>query len=161
MVWTPRACVGGKSTERIARHVSLGRTRHRPHGLARVTAYARLEHRVSAGWSSWNARAPFYPIVAVGIAIRLVVLWVGGKIFEDQIRSVLDFIDDYQWWVVGGLFAITLYQTSRRKPIPAPDPEIVDSPVVHSPHTHHDHVAEEIATESEPEVETSRDRDIL
>lgn len=103
----------------------------------------------------------FYPIIVVGIAIRLIVLWIGGKIFEDQIRSVLDFIDDYQWWVVGGLFAITLYQTSRRKPIPAPDPDIVDSPITHSPHAHHDHVTEEIAAEAESEVETSRDRDIL
>jgi membrane protein DedA with SNARE-associated domain len=103
----------------------------------------------------------FFPIVVVGIIIRLIVMWVGGKIFEDQIRSALDFIDDYQWWVVGGLFAITLYQTSRRKPVPAPDPDIVDPPTSHTPHAHHEHVVEEIVAESIQEVETPHDRDIL
>ena len=34
---------------------------------------------------------------SVGIALKLVVLWIGGKIFEDQIRSLLDWIEEYQW----------------------------------------------------------------
>jgi len=112
------------------------------------------------GHRGMRARA-FFPIIIVGIIVRLIVLWVGGKIFEDQIRTVLDFIDDYQWWVVGALFAITLYQTSRRKPIPAPDPDIVDPPVTHAPDALHDHVVEEIESEIVAEVETSHDRDIL
>jgi hypothetical protein len=47
-------------------------------------------------------------------------LWFGGKLFEDQIRSALDWLDAYQWWLVGGLFAITFFQTSRRKSPGAP-----------------------------------------
>ena len=87
----------------------------------------------------------FFPVVIIGIAIRLAVMWIGGQIFEDQIRSVLNFIDNYQWWVVGGLFAITLFQSSRRKPVPAPDPDVVDPPIAHTPQEHHEHVGEEVA----------------
>jgi len=107
----------------------------------------------------------FFPVLTAGIALRLTVLWIGGKIFEDQIRAALDFIDDYQWWVVGGLFAITLYQSSRRKPIPAPDPDVIDPPVEHEHVPHHDHVVEEIteqiATQLASEVESHRKDDIL
>jgi len=56
----------------------------------------------------------FVPLLAVGTALKLAVLWAGGKIFEDQIRSFLDFIDDYQWWIVGGLFAISFLQSARK-----------------------------------------------
>jgi len=50
----------------------------------------------------------------VGIAIRLGLLWAGGRAFEDQIRSFLNWIEDYQWWVVGGLFAVSFAQSARR-----------------------------------------------
>lgn len=67
------------------------------------------------------APAKFLALITTGIAVRLVVLWYGGKAFEDQIRAVLDWIDQYQWWVVGGLFAISLLQTTRRRSPGAPE----------------------------------------
>jgi hypothetical protein len=55
-------------------------------------------------------RSPGY-----GIAIKLWVLWVFGRIFEDQIRSFLDFVDRYQWWVVIGLFVLSTLQGQFRR----------------------------------------------
>lgn len=68
----------------------------------------------------------FVPLLAIGVAIKLAVLWAGGKAFEDQIRSSLDWIDQYQWWIVGGLFAVSLLQSRGRvKARPAPtDPPV-------------------------------------
>ena len=63
----------------------------------------------------------FVAAVTSGIIFRLIVLWYGGKAFESQIRSALDWIDQYQWWIVGGLFALTFIQTSRRKSPGAPE----------------------------------------
>lgn len=62
----------------------------------------------------------FIPAVASGIVFRLIGMWFGGKLFEDQIRAALDWLDAYQWWLVGGLFAITFFQASRRKSPGAP-----------------------------------------
>ena len=57
----------------------------------------------------------FVIFVSIGIAIKLWVLRVFGGIFEDQIRSFLDFIDQYQWWLVIGLFALSLLQGQFRR----------------------------------------------
>ncbi len=56
----------------------------------------------------------FVPLLMLGIAIKLAVLWQGGRIFEGQIRSFLNYIEKYQWWVVIALFAVSLIQSSRR-----------------------------------------------
>lgn len=56
----------------------------------------------------------FVPLLMVGIAIKLAVLWQGGKIFEDQIRSFLNYIEKYQWWVVLVLFGISMVHSVRR-----------------------------------------------
>ena len=53
-------------------------------------------------------------LLAVGIVIRLCILWAGGQAFEEQIRSFLEWMEDYQWWVVGGLFALSFAQSARR-----------------------------------------------
>lgn len=63
----------------------------------------------------------FFTFITTGIAVRLVVLWYGGKAFEEEIKTFLGWIDDYQWWVVGILFGITFFQTSRRKSPGAPE----------------------------------------
>jgi membrane protein DedA with SNARE-associated domain len=60
------------------------------------------------------APKPFLALISFGIALKLGVLWAGGKLFEDQIKSLLDVIDRYQWWIVGGLFALTLVQSLGR-----------------------------------------------
>ena len=67
------------------------------------------------------APARFLALITTGIVIRLVVLWYGGKAFEEEIRAVLDWIDQYQWWVVGALFGLSFFQASRRKSPGAPE----------------------------------------
>lgn len=66
-----------------------------------------------AGYRRMRA-AWFSALLAVGIVGKLVVLWVGGKIFEDQIRAFLDAISRYQWWIVGGLFALSFVQSGMQ-----------------------------------------------
>jgi membrane protein DedA with SNARE-associated domain len=73
------------------------------------------------GHLKMNTRT-FLPAIVGGIMLRLVVLWFGGKAFEDQIRSALDWINQYQWWVVGLLFGISFLQSSRRRTPKAPSP---------------------------------------
>ena len=63
----------------------------------------------------------FLALAVTGIATRLVVLWFGGKQVEDQIQTVVGWINGYQWWIVGGLFAITLFQSARRRSPGAPE----------------------------------------
>ena len=66
-----------------------------------------------AGYRRMGTRL-FAAMMVIGTVIKLVVLWIGGKIFEDQIRWFLDAINDYQWYIVGGLFAITFLQSLRK-----------------------------------------------
>lgn len=82
----------------------------------------------------------FVPFIAAGIAIKLVVLWVGGKAFEDEIISVIEFINKYQWWVVGGLFAITFLQSGNkvRKSLPEVLDEIETPDGIIEPHVAHE-----------------------
>lgn len=65
--------------------------------------------------------AKFFTFLTSGIVLRLIVMWYGGKAFETQIRWSLSYIEKYQWWVVGALFAITMLQSSRRKSPGAPE----------------------------------------
>lgn len=66
-----------------------------------------LGHRRMSPWR-------FVPLLMLGIAIKLAVLWQGGKFFEDQIRGFLNSIEKYQWWVVGALFAVSIMQSVRK-----------------------------------------------
>jgi membrane protein DedA with SNARE-associated domain len=66
----------------------------------------------------------FIALLAVGIVLKLVVLWWGGQIFEEQIRWFLNAIEDYQWWVVGGLFLITAIQSANK--VRRDVPEVLD-----------------------------------
>jgi hypothetical protein len=50
----------------------------------------------------------------IGIAFKLAILWQGGRIFEEQIKSFLEWIEKYQWYVVVGLFAISFLQSARK-----------------------------------------------
>lgn len=74
---------------------------------------------IMAGHQRVPARR-FIPLISIGIALKLVAMWAGGKAFEDQIRSFLSWIEDYQWYVVGGLFLISFLQSARhaRRDIP-------------------------------------------
>ncbi|MFM1752477.1 MAG: hypothetical protein RL119_1439 [Actinomycetota bacterium] len=55
----------------------------------------------------------FIPLIMVGIALKLAALWAGGQAFEDQIRSFLNWIEDYQWYIVIGLFGLSFIQSAR------------------------------------------------
>jgi len=55
----------------------------------------------------------FIPLIMVGIALKLGALWAGGQAFEDQIRSFLNWIEDYQWYIVIGLFGLSFIQSAR------------------------------------------------
>lgn len=72
----------------------------------------------------------FVTVAASGIAVRLTVLWFGGKQVENQIEDVVGWINRYQWWVVGILFGVTLFQSARRR-----SPVSADEPA----HTHEHH----------------------
>ena len=63
----------------------------------------------------------FITLASIGVVIKLATLWLGGKLLEDQIRSFLDAIERYQWWIVIGLFGITMIQSIRRQPLAPPD----------------------------------------
>lgn len=76
-----------------------------------------------------NRRMPvrrFLALMVVGLIGKLILLWAGGKIFEDQIRSALDWIDGYQWWIVGGLFALSFLQSARKMKKNPPPAHLLD-----------------------------------
>jgi thioredoxin-dependent peroxiredoxin len=56
----------------------------------------------------------FVPLLSIGIVIKLVVLRLGGDQFEDQIRSFLKGIEQYQWYVVAALFGLSFFQSMRK-----------------------------------------------
>jgi len=56
----------------------------------------------------------FVPLLSLGIAIKLAVLWRGGQIFDEQIKSFLNYIEKYQWYVVMALFALSMIQSVRK-----------------------------------------------
>ena len=60
------------------------------------------------------------PLLVVGIGLKLGVLWAGGSLSQDQIKTFLDVIERYQWWIVIGLFAITFVQSANlvRRSVP-------------------------------------------
>jgi uncharacterized membrane protein YdjX (TVP38/TMEM64 family) len=63
----------------------------------------------------------FFAIVIPGICFRLIVMRIGGDIFEDQVRWFLKSIESYQWYIVLGLFAISAFQMKKRRPLAPPD----------------------------------------
>ena len=56
----------------------------------------------------------FVPLLMIGIAFKLAILWQGGRIFEEQIKSFLEWIEKYQWYVVMALFALSMLQSVRK-----------------------------------------------
>jgi hypothetical protein len=56
----------------------------------------------------------------IGIVIKLILLRIGGDIFEDQVRSFLKAIERYQWWIVVALFGISALQARKRRPLDPP-----------------------------------------
>lgn len=51
----------------------------------------------------------------VGTASRLALFWYFGEVFEEQIFSVIDWIRQYQWWLVGLSVVIVGIQAWRQR----------------------------------------------
>jgi membrane protein DedA with SNARE-associated domain len=49
-----------------------------------------------------------------GLAFRLTWVWLAAKRFEDQLKTALDWIAKYQWYLVVGFLAISIVQSMRR-----------------------------------------------
>jgi len=66
------------------------------------------------------AKERFAIWLSAGIVFRLIWLWIAAKIFDSQLKSVLKFIDKYQWWLVAAFFLITIvqgaYKTAKNGP---------------------------------------------
>lgn len=56
----------------------------------------------------------FAVLVSLGIAGRLAWVWAAAKQFEDELKDALDWIDRYQWWLVGAFFLITMLQSAQQ-----------------------------------------------
>jgi len=67
---------------------------------------------VLAGASRMNPRL-FVALNITGTIGRLVLFRLAGDAFEDQLDSVLDFIQRYQWWLVAVSFVIVAIQVAR------------------------------------------------
>jgi len=64
--------------------------------------------------------AKYLPCLIIGIIIKLILLRIGGDIFEDQVRWFLKAIERYQWWVVIALFGVSAMQARKRRPLEPP-----------------------------------------
>lgn len=63
----------------------------------------------------------FFAVIIPAICFRLIVMRIGGDIFEDQVRWFLKSIESYQWYIVLGLFAISAFQMNKRRSLAPPD----------------------------------------
>ena len=52
--------------------------------------------------------------VSLGIAFRLGWLWIAARLFDSELKKALDFIEQYQWWLVAGFFVISMLQGARK-----------------------------------------------
>ena len=86
----------------------------RAEGPAR-RAHAGQQPRLPAGRRARHRRRARYGVLlGVGILGRLVVFWFLGKALEEPLGVVLDWIQRYQWWIVGAFVALTMAQSFRR-----------------------------------------------
>ncbi|MGB8858553.1 MAG: hypothetical protein WCC60_04825 [Ilumatobacteraceae bacterium] len=63
-----------------------------------------------AARTSWKRLAP---MLAVGVAARLVLLWWLAHQFESELRSVIDFTNKYQLWIIGASIAVVVLANIR------------------------------------------------
>lgn len=68
----------------------------------------------------------FVGLISIGIVFKLVVLRIAGNIFEDQVRWLLQSIEDYQWWVVIALFGLSAMQMRKRRPLDPPEHDEIE-----------------------------------
>ncbi|MCU1391634.1 MAG: hypothetical protein JWM34_62 [Ilumatobacteraceae bacterium] len=68
-------------------------------------------------------RERFALYLSTGIAFRLVWLWIAAKVFDSQLKTILKFIEKYQWWLVAAFFLITILQSAVKGLRNAPPPK--------------------------------------
>jgi membrane protein DedA with SNARE-associated domain len=52
--------------------------------------------------------------VSLGIAFRLIWLWIAARLFDSELKTVLTYIEKYQWWLVAAFFVISMLQGARK-----------------------------------------------
>ena len=63
-----------------------------------------------AARTTWKRLVPLF---AIGLAARLALLWWLAKQFEEEVRSVMRWVDRYQWWVIGASIALVVIVNVR------------------------------------------------
>lgn len=63
-----------------------------------------------AARTSWRRLAP---MMAVGVAGRLALLWWLSKAFEEEVVATLKWIDQYQWWFIAASIAVVVLANVR------------------------------------------------
>ncbi len=63
-----------------------------------------------AARTTWKRLAP---MLVVGLAGRLALIWWLAKVFEDELRDTLSWIDQYQWWFLVGSLGIVVLANLR------------------------------------------------
>ncbi len=63
-----------------------------------------------AAGTSWRRLAPMF---AIGVTVRLALLWWLAKAFEGTLRDVIDWTNRYQWWIVIASVAIVVLANLR------------------------------------------------
>ena len=63
-----------------------------------------------AARTTWKRLVPLF---ALGVAVRLAILWWLAKQFEEQVRSAMRWVDRYQFWVIGASIAIVVLANVR------------------------------------------------
>ena len=63
-----------------------------------------------AAATTWRRLVPMF---VVGLAARLALLWWLAKTFEDELRSVIDWLNRYQLWIVVGSLALVVLGNVR------------------------------------------------
>ncbi|MDO8364316.1 MAG: hypothetical protein Q7V88_15600 [Actinomycetota bacterium] len=63
-----------------------------------------------AASTTWKRLAP---LLAVGLAGRLALMWWLGRVFDEEVKSFLGWVDRYQFWFIGGSILIVLLVNVR------------------------------------------------
>ena len=56
----------------------------------------------------------FGAMLTLGVAFRLVWVWVAARQFESELKRALEWIEKYQWWLVIGFLALSFLQSARK-----------------------------------------------
>ena len=63
-----------------------------------------------AARTSWKRLAP---LLAIGLAGRLALMWWLARVFDDEVRATLKWVDRYQFWFIGGSILIVVLVNIR------------------------------------------------